>query len=86
MWTVDSVTKRRKVKKPWWIDKLDQLFVASVNADKKWFKAYGPQKSNLKPERCYKQNNFDREKQRAKRAHWKAMQERLLNLQSENPK
>ena len=78
--------KRRKVKKPWWTDKIDQLFVAFMDADKKWSKAYGCQKSKLKAERCHRQKDFDQEKQQAKRAHWKAMQERLLNLQSDNPK
>ncbi len=56
-----------KVKRSWWTDKLQQLYIyiyiAFMDADKRWCKAYVWKKSNLTAERCHSQKQSDQEKQ-----------------------
>ena len=78
--------KKKKVMKPWWNVKLAELFAAFTEADRKWSKARGIDRTALKEERLRRQKDFDCEKQKAKRTYWRSMQEEMLRMQTTNPK
>ena len=78
--------KRKKIKKPWWNDTLNDLFSSFLDADRKWSRANGASRAALKEVRKMKQKEFDSAKQRAKRNYWRSMQEQMLTMQDTNPK
>ena len=82
----DLCDKRRKIKKDYWNEELDRLYKDFRKADKDWARAKGEQRRKLKSEKCVRQRNLDRAVQRAKREHWRKMQEEILALQDDSGK
>ncbi len=78
--------KRRKVKKDYWNEELDDLYKAFRTADRKWSCAHGSSKRRLKDTRPVRMKTLDRAVQGAKRAHWHNMQNNILALHSNNSK
>ena len=78
--------KRRRIKKDYWNAELDKLYKEFRKADREWSKSKGDQRRRLKADKCAKQKLLDRAVQRAKRAHWRKMQDEILALQNDNSK
>lgn len=79
--------KRYKRGKPWWCDELTELWSLFCEAEQAWSQCRpGPQKQRLKHTLRLRQKDFDRVVQRCKRTYWRSQQERILELQSDNPR
>ncbi|CAG2258008.1 unnamed protein product [Mytilus edulis] len=77
--------KRRRIKKPWWTDKLTQLWNNVCVAEK----AMLGSKSDSRKRQCRiefidKRKTFDREAQRAKRTHWRKQMVEIDDMETTN--
>ena len=71
--------KKRRVAKPWWSDRLTELWNNFCNAEKLWLHcADKARKSQLKVQYSETRKLFDREVQRSKRLYWYKMQCELV--------
>ncbi len=77
--------KRRRVKKPWWSDNLNNLWNELCVAEKCCHKSPLSKKTRLKTLMREAQRVFDKNVQSAKRTYWRENQEYLLNLNTTNP-
>ena len=72
--------KRRKIGKPWWSDRLTNLWNDVCIAERSWLRCDEKHcKSVRKSNYISKRKLFDSEVQRAKRKHWFSMQTDLVN-------
>ena len=72
--------KRRRVAKPWWNDRLSELWNDMCDHESRWLKcSVQLQKSNFKSVFITSRRKFDREVQRAKRLYWYSLQNNMLN-------
>ena len=66
---------RHKPTKPWWNDKLSELWSRLSGAERDWLRSKGAsEKTRLKTEYIKLHKSFDREVQRCKRLHWYYLQ------------
>ncbi|CAG2193143.1 ACAD9 [Mytilus edulis] len=77
--------KRRRIKKPWWTDKLTQLWNNVCVAEKAMLES----KSDSRKRQCRiefidKRKTFDREAQRAKRTHWRKQMVEIDDMETTN--
>ncbi|CAG2252849.1 unnamed protein product [Mytilus edulis] len=71
--------KKHRIKKPWWNDDLNKLWVDMCKAEKTWNKFNNCSRaSELKSVYVQKRKYFDREVQKCKRKYWFSMQQDLL--------
>ncbi|CAG2247868.1 unnamed protein product [Mytilus edulis] len=71
--------KKHRIKKPWWNDDLNKLWVDMCKAEKTWNKFNNSSRaSELKSVYVQKRKYFDREVQKCKRKYWFSMQQDLL--------
>ena len=72
--------KKRRPGKPWWSEKLTDLWNTVCLAEKTWLSCKEKRvKNELKSLYVAKRKIFDREVQRAKRSHWYSLQSQLLD-------
>ncbi len=71
------------MKKPWWTDKLIELWNVSCDAEREWCKAVGVEKIRHKANMRAAQNVFVNN---AKRAYSQKNQEELMQLNSADPR
>ena len=75
-----SSNKRRRPGKPWWSDKLTDLWNNVCIAEKAWLSCIDvSDKKSFKTVYINKRKIFDREVQRAKRLHWYSLQTQLVD-------
>ncbi len=74
------------MKKPWWTDKLTELWNVNCDAEREWSKVVGVEKIRLKANMRAAQKVFDKQVNNAKRAYWQKNQEELMQLNSPDPK
>ena len=73
-------SKKHRPGKPWWSEKLSQLWVSVCKAEKLWLRCKCKNdKVRYKASYVGIRKQFDREIQRAKRLHWYSMQKNLLD-------
>jgi len=71
--------KKRKICKPWWSERLSELWNSQCKAEREWLKSSDMSvKKHLKSVFITARRMFDREVQRSKRAHWASFQADLL--------
>ena len=72
--------KKHRPKKPWWSDKLSDLWSSVCDAEKLWLRSQS-RSDALRNKSTFVRvrKEFDREVQRAKRSHWYSLQEGILN-------
>ena len=78
--------QRKRQKKEYWNDDIEQLYRRFREADKKLGRCQRDQRNEWKKLRNKERKALDREIQRAKRRHWKIMQDKIVNLEAENSK
>ena len=72
--------KPHRPAKPWWSEKLSDLWVGVCRAEKLWLSCQSRNhKQKFKSEFTHLRKQFDREVQRAKRTHWYSLQKNLLD-------
>ena len=75
-----STKKRCQYNRMWWNDYLTLLWNDYCDAQQLYSQAHGLSKQRLKAVMKIKENDFDREVQRAKRAFWRKQQQSVLFL------
>lgn len=71
--------RKRKFGKPWWSDRLTELWTTMCNKESLWLKANGrANKRRLKTDYVSARKAFDHEVQKAKRLHWYSLQREVL--------
>ena len=78
--------KRRRVGKPWWSDKLSDLWNDMCSHETRWLKCTTPSQKviNFKSAFITARRIFDREVQRAKRFYWYTLQNDMLKEENKN--
>ena len=72
--------KKHRPGKPWWNDKLSDMWAKLSQAESSWLKSFcHSEKTRLKSEYVRLRKGFDKEVQRAKRFHWYSIQSELEN-------
>ena len=75
-----NTSKKRKPGKPWWSNKLTEMWSRLSLAEREWLRSSDRKdKINLKAKYVKLRKEFDREVQRAKRMYWFSLQSELLN-------
>ena len=72
--------KKHQPNKPWWSDKLSDLWSSVCDAEKLWLRSQS-RSDALRNKSTFVRvrKEFDREVQRAKQSHWYSLQEGILN-------
>jgi len=70
----------KNINKPWWSEKLQNLWKEVRKQEKLWHKSKDKDKSKMKSDMCKAQNNFDREVQKSKREFWFTEQRKLEEM------
>ncbi len=81
----DLSNKCRRIRKPYWNDRLTELWNDLITTQRVTGRARGTQKAHLTTEARGKQKAFDRVYQSTKRQYWHKMQNDILFLQETNP-
>lgn len=82
----DMRRQHRHTKKAYWNNHLSEIYKQFRALDKEWAKAKGAHKQRLRVSRNAKRKQLDRDIQKAKRVHWRQMQQNILDLEKENQK
>ena len=73
-------SKNHRPSKPWWSDKLADLWSSVCGAEKQWLRSQcRSDKLKYKSKFVRVRKEFDKEVQRAKRSHWYSLQEEILD-------